>query len=154
MCSHPRMRTALHCTALHYTILQGPANYDLCLISAGAIERCGNSGTLQLASYHSFKSLKNFGEATMICKNLGQKIPVYSDDLKACMVRLEKKMQERIGSTRRAGVWFSHDSHWITKRHVVCFVCKFDHATILYKCVHKRHLTLFSMMGKCVLLFL
>ena len=144
--------TALHCTALHYTTL--PANYGLFLISAGAIERCGNFGTLQLPSYHDFKSLKTFGEASKICRNLGQEIPVLSDNLNVCMVRLQKKMQERIGSTSELRVWFNVDSSWTTKRHVVCFVCKFDHATILYKCVHKRHLTLFSMMGKCVLLFI
>ena len=52
----------------------------------------------------------------------------------------------------RSGPMWHHDNmdpqqDGIDRRHVVCFVSKFDHATILCMCVHRRHLTLFGMIG-------
>ena len=71
------------------------------------------------------------------------------------MFKLLRKMRVRIGYASLPQVWFNRGQKTmgggnmdeIARRHVVCFVSKFDHATILYKCVHRRHLTLFGMIA-------
>ena len=101
------------------------------MISAGAIENCGNVGILQLPHNHDFKTVKTFQEADNLCKESSLQLP--DEEIKACMKTLQTKMINRIGYKNVPPVWFDVDVDYYDKaerRHVVCSVRKFNQAML------------------------
>ena len=109
------------------------------MISAGAIENCGNIGILQLPHNHDFKTVKTFLEADNLCKESDLQLP--GEEMKKCMSTLQTKMMHRIGYKKEPPVWFDVDVDFPVKtqtRHVVCSVRKFNQAMLWWECVHGK----------------
>ena len=125
-------------------ILVDPVMTMLCAPNTGTIKQCDNGlGTLQLPTYRDFKVLQNWNEAHRICHDFKQAIPTYSLQMRTCVNQMQKKMQERIDTGKDIPVWFDIDNndYWRKlrqHRYVLCFVCKFDCATISCKWVYRR----------------
>ena len=114
------------------------ANDNLCLISAGLIANCGNTGILQLPHNHDFKDVKTFLQADNLCQNSGLKLPQNNNqEMRNCVMELQERIRKRTGQPIWPEIWFDVASHFEDQiRHVVCFVRKFNQAMLWWECVH------------------
>ena len=100
-------------------------------------------GILQLPHIHDFNHLKSFSQAQDLCKKSGLILPPLFPEvvMKKCMTKLQNRMRMRIGSENLPPVWFDVDVDFpdkTQKRHVVCFVGKFNQAMLWWECVHGK----------------
>ena len=115
------------------------AHDDLCLISAGAIEDCGNTGILQIPSNYDFKNLKTYSQAESLCSHSGLELPGHSGGMGSCLRNFRNRMRDRIGFKHLPVLFIKHNEHHDDpKHHVVCLVRKFNQAMLLWECVHGK----------------